>query len=201
MVVLIGMMKIIKNKKDINKLFETFTIPSIKMIYLLSSFYESTYIYKPYFSRASNSEKYVICKGFKYDQKKDSAILNTKISSLEKILEQMNSNKFVYDIYPEMDLPSGYLDKFKFMNIKIANPQQIMINDIVKYIKENNYFGDKYHSHREKQIEATKWWVSNFYPPSKNLFEKTKEDMQKIIKSSKEKSESEQTKFISSLVK
>ncbi len=183
------------------KLFETFTITSIKMIYLLSSFYNQVYIYKPYFSRASNSEKYIICKGFKYDQKKDSALLNTKIGSLEKVLEQMNSNKFVYDIYPDMDLPAGYLDKFKFMNTKIANPQQIMINEIVKYIKENNYFGEKYHAHREKQIEATKWWASNFYPPSKNLFDKTKNDMEKLLKSSKEKYEMEQAKFISSLVK
>ncbi len=190
-----------KDGSFVLKLFETFTITSIKMIYLLSSFYEKVYIYKPYFSRASNSEKYIICKGFKYDQKKDSALLNTKVGSLEKVLEQMNSNKFVYDIYPDMDLPAGYLDKFKFMNIKIANTQQIMINEIVKYIKENNYFGEKYHSHREKQIEATKWWVSNFYPPSKNLFDKSKDDMEKLLKASKEKYEMEQNKFISVLVK
>ena len=183
------------------KIFETFTIPSIKMIYLLSSFYESTYIYKPFFSRASNSEKYIICKGFKYDQKKDATLLNSKLISLEKVLESMNSNKFVYDIYPDLDLPSGYLDKFKFMNIKIANAQQIMINEIVKYIKENNYFGEKYHANREKQIEATKWWVSNFYPPSKNLYDKNKEDMQKTLKTSMEKYDMEQNKFISSLVK
>jgi hypothetical protein len=189
-----------KDGSFVIKFFETFTIPSIKMIYLLSSFYEHTYIYKPYFSRASNSEKYVVCKGFKYDQKKDLALLNSKIGSLEKVLEQMNTIKFVFDIYPDMDLPIGYLNKFKFMNIKIANSQQIMINEIVKYIKENNYFGEKYHSHREKQIEATKWWVNNFYPPSKNLYEKTKDDMAKILKSAKEKYEMEQEKFIASLV-
>ena len=190
-----------KDGSFVLKLFETFTIPSIKMIYLLTSFYTNSYIYKPFFSRTSDSEKYIICKGFKYDQIKDASLLNTKINSLEKILEQMNSNKFVYDIYPDIDLPVGYLDRFKFMNIKISNPQQIMINEIVKYIKENNYFGEKYHLYREKQIEATKWWVSNFYPPSKNLYEKTKEDMQKLLQKSKEKLESEQSKFILSLVK
>jgi hypothetical protein len=157
------------------------------MIYLLSSFYDHTYIYKPYFSRATDSEKYVVCKGFKYDQKKDSALLNSKITSLEKVLEQMNSNKFVFDIYPDMDLPTGYLHKFKFMNIKIANSQQIMINEIVKYIKENNYFGEKYHIFREKQIEATKWWVSNYFPPSNNLYEKNKEEIQKQLKLTQEK--------------
>ena len=183
------------------KIFESFTIPTIKMIYLVSSFYNQTFIYKPFYSRASNSEKYLICKGFKYDQNKDSKLLNLKISSLEKVLVEMNTNKFVYDIYPDLELPIEYLDKFKFINIRIANLQQIMINKIVTYIKENNYFGEKYHSHREKQIEATKWWVSTFYPPSKNLFDKMKDDTQKILQSSKEKKQLEETKFILQLVK
>ena len=183
------------------KIFETFTIPSIKLIYLLSSFYEETFIHKPFFSRTSNSEKYVICKGFKYDQKKDAALLDTKLKTLEGILDGMNSIKFVFDIFPDLDLPSDYLDKFKFMNIKIANPQQIMINEIVKYIKENNYFGEKYHMFREKQIDATKWWVSSFYPPSANLYETNKDQMQKLLKASLEKYQMEQTKFISTLTK
>ena len=80
--------------------------------------------------------------------------------------------KFVFDIYPDLDIPQDYLDKFTFMNIKIANPQQIMINEIVKYIKENNYFGEKYHKYKEKQIVSTKWWVNNFYPPTNNIYEK-----------------------------
>ena len=183
------------------KIFETFTIPTIKMIYLVSSFYNQTFIYKPFYSRASNSEKYLICKGFKYDQIKDSKILNLKINSLEKVLEDMNTNKFVFDIFPELKLTTEYLDKFKFINIKIANSQQIIINKIVTYIKENNYFGEKYHSHREKQIDATKWWISIFYPPSKNLFEKMKDDSQKLLQSAKEKKQIEESKFILQLVK
>ena len=44
------------------KVFETFTINTIKLIYVLASFYEECYVYKPFFSRATNSEKYIICK-------------------------------------------------------------------------------------------------------------------------------------------
>ena len=182
------------------KIFESFTIPTIKLIYLLSSFYEECYMYKPYFSRISNSEKYIVCKKFKYDQKKDSKILEPKLKSLEKVLEDMNSLKYVFDIYPDLVIPSSYLDRFKFMNIKISNPQQIMINDIVTYIKENNYYGERYHMYREKQIEATKWWVGNFYPPSNNLFEKNKEEMEKHLKTTMEKNTVEEGKFIATLV-
>lgn len=190
-----------KNGNFVLKLFETFTILSIKMIYILSSFYTETYIYKPFFSRQSNSEKYIICKGFIYDQKKDEALLERKIKSLENVLDKMSSLKFPNDIYPDLILPVDYLDKFKFINIKIANPQQIMINQIVTFIKENNYFGEKYHTYREKQIEATRWWTNNFYPPSSNLYNKNKEDLHKYLNQSLEKSTIEQNNFISNIIR
>jgi len=182
------------------KIFESFTLPTIKLLYILSSFYNETYIYKPFLSRPCESERYVILKGFKYDHKKDSVLLDKKIKSLQNILEEMNTLRFVYDIYPELIIPQPYLDKIKFINIKIANPQQIMINEIIKYIKENNYFGDKYHMFREKQIEATKWWVNSFYPPSKNLFDKNKDDLQKMLDSSIHKYNIEQEKLTSQLI-
>jgi hypothetical protein len=184
-----------KGGNFILKIFETFTLPSIKLVYLLSSFYDETYIYKPYFSRASTSEKYLVCKGFKSEKSLDS-----KIKSLENAIELMNSIKFVFDIFPALIIPQTYLDTFKFINIKVANPQQIMINEIVKYIKENNYYGEKYHNFREKQIEATKWWVNYFYPPSDNLFQKNKEDLDKLIQSSKEKNKMELDKFVAQII-
>jgi 23S rRNA U2552 (ribose-2'-O)-methylase RlmE/FtsJ len=182
------------------KVFETFTIPSLKLIYLLSSFYKNTYIYKPFYSRPYNSEKYIICKDFKLDQVKDAEQLKTKIKTLETVLAGMDINKFVYDIFPTLKLPDEYLYKMKLINIKIANTQQIMINEIVKYIKENNYFGEKYHIQINAQIEATKWWVSYFFPPN-NVYEKSKEDLMKLMTTTLDKNKAEQVQFISSLVK
>ncbi len=152
-----------KNGNFVLKIFETFTMTSLKMIYLLSSFYEKVYICKPMFSRESNSEKYVVCKGFKYDQKKDKTKLENRISQLEFILENMRTDQFLQDIFPNLILPEDYIKMFQFMNINIANKQQIMINKIVTYIKENNYFGDMYHNYRDEQIKATKWWTDTFY--------------------------------------
>jgi hypothetical protein len=71
-----------------------------------------------------------------------------------------------------------------------------MINEIVKYIKENNYFGDKYHIFRDKQIEASKWWIRNFYPPSENIFEKNKQELEKLYKATQEKLNLECDKFV-----
>tara|TARA_E500000178_G_scaffold356672_1_gene436959 strand:- start:9507 stop:10859 length:1353 start_codon:yes stop_codon:yes gene_type:complete len=145
------------------KLFETFTIVSLKIIYLISSFYDESYICKPLFSRSSNSEKYLVCKGFKYDQVKDAKLLDKKIKNLEDILSSITSDQYLQDIYPDLVLPSSYIEDFKFINIMIANDQQIMINKIITYIDGNNYYGDEYHVYKNKSIDATKWWNDTFF--------------------------------------
>ena len=143
------------------KIFETFTHVSIKLIYLISSFYEDCYIYKPYFSRNSNSEKYLICKNFKFNP--DSKELNDKITILENILKQANSKLFVNDIFPSFKVPDEYVNIFKYINISIANTQQIIINKIITYIKGNNYFGEQYHNYKDEQLKANKWWIEKFF--------------------------------------
>ena len=167
-----------ESKNFVLKFFESFTMPTIKLIYILSNCYEETYIYKPFFSKITNSERYVVCKKFKKSK---------LLKSLESVFDKMNTDKFIFDFFPDLVIPPNFLNKFKIINIKISNPQQIMCNEIVKYIKENNYFGEKYHTFRDKQIEATKWWVSNYFPPSSNLYEKNKEEIHKQLKSTEEK--------------
>jgi 23S rRNA U2552 (ribose-2'-O)-methylase RlmE/FtsJ len=54
------------NGSFILKIFDTFMKHTIDMIYLLSSFYEYVYITKPDTSRYANSEKYLVCIGFRY---------------------------------------------------------------------------------------------------------------------------------------
>ena len=150
------------------KLFETLTISSLKMIYIASTFYGDVYICKPLFSRESNSEKYLICKGFKYDQKDDKKKLDERINILEDILERMSSNLFLQDIIPDFEVPEDYKNVFRFINTEIANKQQIMINKIVTYIKKNNYFGDLYHEYKNSQIEETSKWIKKFFTEKYN---------------------------------
>tara|TARA_B110000908_G_C10239301_1_gene445179 strand:+ start:671 stop:2035 length:1365 start_codon:yes stop_codon:yes gene_type:complete len=160
------------------KLFETFTDLTIKMIMIVSSFYNESYIFKPFFSRSSNSERYLVVKGFMYDQSKDKKYLESQLSILEEILTNMNTNMFTMDIFEDMEIPSNLKNQFKFTNIKIANTQQIMINKIVLYIKGNNYFGEDFHNYKDEQMKAVDWWINSFYPDKKGY----KEVLQKNVK-------------------
>jgi 23S rRNA U2552 (ribose-2'-O)-methylase RlmE/FtsJ len=46
------------------KIFDSFMQHTVDLLYILSSFYEKTFIIKPQTSRYANSEKYVVCKGY-----------------------------------------------------------------------------------------------------------------------------------------
>jgi hypothetical protein len=187
--------KILKYQKEggnaILEFYDSFTITTLKMLYIISSFYEEVFVYKPFASRNSDVDRYLILKNFKSNKKLDNII-----SALESAVKLMDTNKFVADIYPELIIPKEFMGLFRFINIKLVNNQQIMVNDIITYIKENNYFGDKYHSYRDKQIESTQWWVNNFYPPSVSIYEKNKEELGKLYKTIQEKLNLECQKFL-----
>ena len=174
------------------KIYDTFTILTIKLIYIISNFYQDIYIYKPYFSRPSDCEKYVICKKFKNNKNLENIIIIFENILLEY---NKNQNKFIFDILPSFIIDEDYINKFKFINIKISNLQQIMVNDIISYIKANNYFGENYHKYRERQIEANAWWLHNLFPPI-SLFEKNKEDLMKLLITNAEKNELEYKNFV-----
>lgn len=53
------------------KIFDVFMIHTIDLLYILSSFYENVYITKPHTSRYGNSEKYVVCVGFLFENNRD----------------------------------------------------------------------------------------------------------------------------------
>lgn len=175
------------------KIYDTFTLPTIKLIYLLNNMFDEIYIYKPFLSRQTDSDKYIILKKFKIDND-----LDKKIKIFENIQKEINSNNnYILDIFPKLIIPEEYINKFKFINIKLVNPQQYMIHEIIKYINENNYFGEKYHIYREKQIEFSKWWKYTFYPPSNNLVIKNKEEIIKLFDNNLEKNIIEMNNFFS----
>jgi len=59
------------------KIFDIFTKTTCDIMYLLSSLYKQVYIVKPSTSRLANSEKYIVCKGFRrYPEKLINNIIN-----------------------------------------------------------------------------------------------------------------------------
>jgi len=189
---------ILKYQKEggnaILEFYDTYTITTLKMLYIVSSFFEEAFIYKPFSSRQSDVDRFLILKNFKSNKKLDNII-----STMESTLKKMDTNEYIADIFPGLIISKQFIGLFKFINIRLVNNQQIMINEIIKYIKENNYFGDKYHNFRDKQIESTQWWINNFYPPSVSIYNKNKEDLGKLYKTIQEKLNLECQKFLETM--
>ena len=111
-----------------------------------------------------------------------------------------SENKYLNDIFVDFIVPTDFINAIKFINIKLVNIEQIQLNEIIKYIQENNYFGDKYHAFKNNQIAASKWWIETFYPVSANLAKESKETLDKLFNSYLEKNNLEKEKFVANLI-
>lgn len=126
------------------KMFDLLYHTTIQLVYLLYMSYDSVYIHKPNMSRSSNSEKYIVCKGFKN---------NTNIIKL--LLDNYNHTLY-------LDIPETFID-----NIRIYNEYYItnQINTIQKIIKNINNNVKKYPS--MFQLEKSKKWCIDYKLPFK----------------------------------
>lgn len=161
------------------KIFDTYTLPTLKIICILKSLYNEVFICKPLMSRNFKEEKFLICKGFKFDQ---DTKLKKKIDSLYTLLDEMNNTQNIYDIFSNYNLDKQFTQKIVDINLNLSNNQYISINNIIEYKNSGNYFGDSYHKYKDDQIEATKWWADTFYvSDSKKLSETQKQFKQLTV--------------------
>jgi len=155
------------------RVFETFTMPVNKLIFMLSSVFDEVYLVKPLLSHMSTSEKFLVC--LNYKSKKQI------LEQLEVLLKDMNKNTKlnIVDIFPDLELPTEFITTMININTQIANKQSLAINKIVKFIKSQNYYGDMYIYGRDEQIIASKYWLNQYYPTKKE-FTKMQKNLEKL---------------------
>lgn len=152
--------KVQKNKGNfVLKIFESYTHATLKFIELLRVFYKEVYICKPYTSRISNSEKYIICKNF--DKSKATP---TIIKKLEELIVTFNKNENfnIIDIFTEYQIPEYNIENYKKINIELMIKQYIGINNIIEFDNLDNKNGIEYNEFLDKQIEASVFWNETF---------------------------------------
>jgi 23S rRNA U2552 (ribose-2'-O)-methylase RlmE/FtsJ len=141
------------------KIFESYTFTTLKFIEILRVFYKEVYICKPYTSRISNSEKYIICKDFD----KSKATPNV-IKKLEEIIITFNKNENfnIIDIFTDYQIPSTSIENYKQINIELMVRQYLGINNIVLFDNLDNKNGIEYNEFLDKQIDASVFWNELF---------------------------------------
>lgn len=133
------------------KIFDIFLKETVKLIYLLFLSYDEVHIYKPCLSRLSNSEKYIICTGFK----------GYNLELVNKLCRSFHNKDL--DIY----INYGFYQCLKEFNCKYITQQikQIKMGMDMIYKKELSIKPD------EKQIQIAINWCRKYNSPiNKNCF-------------------------------
>ena len=151
-----------KNGNFVLKMFDTFLKSSIDIIFMLSSLYSEVYITKPDTSRTANSERYIVCKGFKLH---DSSYLFNK---LHHVLIMLNNSQIdVLTIQSVIDIPLPYKFKISIAEINsiLGNQQIDNILTTLRFIENKERKGEKINTLRSANIQkCVTWCIKNKIP-------------------------------------
>ena len=160
-----------KNGTFILKMFDIFLKPSLDILFILSCFYEIVHISKPHTSRTGNSEKYIICQNFKYD---NSDKYVDKFSSIIKIVNNFTNNNIEQlTSIININIHHFFVNKVEEINCILVQQQ---INNILYTIKLINSKDKKQQIEHLKKINIDKclYWCRKYKIPHTNVLKTEK---------------------------
>jgi 23S rRNA U2552 (ribose-2'-O)-methylase RlmE/FtsJ len=144
--------------KFILKIFDCFMQHTIDILYILSSFYEKVYIMKPQTSRYANSEKYIVCIGFLYDN--HTGFYSLLVKCFEKMLQsQTNPLRFL-----NIDVSYLFIKKMEEYNAIFGQKQIQNINYTLSLMETKTKL-DKIESLIKTNIQKSMDWCSKYNIP------------------------------------
>ena len=137
------------------KIFDCFMQHTIDLIYLLTSFYESVYIMKPQTSRYANSEKYIICTGFLYDNH------SNYYTKLFTCFEMMMNNQNYPERFLKGNIPNLFIKKLDECNMIFGQQQTQNIHHTLSLIETKPRFDQIESLVKTNMKRATDWCIKH----------------------------------------
>lgn len=160
------------NGSFILKIFDIFTNVTVEMIYLLSCFYKHVFISKPNTSRQANSEKYIVCKFFKFN---NTSVLFEKIINILKVLEEkIDLNTYYIKSILNLNIQHVYTNKIEEINAILGQQQIENIRTTINHIVNKNH--GKLETLKKYNINKCIFWCEknklyhNTNPMNSNMF-------------------------------
>jgi 23S rRNA U2552 (ribose-2'-O)-methylase RlmE/FtsJ len=148
------------------KIFDVFHKATVDILYILSYYYEHVSIMKPYTSRIANSEKYVICQGFKIT---DSTKIIQQFASIFDSIKKSSSDNggestsilssllpFEHDLY--------FLNKIEDMNAMVSFQQIENITSTLSIIT-NHRNAEKLEQYKRTNVNKCIAWCEKYEIP------------------------------------
>ena len=144
------------------KMFDTFLKSSFDMIYLLSTMYENVNIFKPHTSRTANSERYIVCTDFKYDNIEH---LYNKFYTVLKVLNHPSLDKSFIKSILDIKYPYKFKQNIEEINSIIGGQQIDNIQTTVRFIENKERRSEKIQQKKDSNIQkCISWCIKNNIP-------------------------------------
>jgi len=153
------------NGSFVLKMFDTFLKSSVDIIFLLSSLYTNVSIVKPDTSRTANSERYIVCQGFKLH---DSTYLFEKLHHTLIMLNNSLIDDMTIESVINIELPYKFKLSIAEINSIIGNQQIDNILTTLRFIENKERKGEKINTIRSTNIQkCITWCIKNKIPYNK----------------------------------
>lgn len=137
-----------KDGTFIIKFFDLFSYKTLQLLYLLYNCYSFVDIYKPLTSRSSNSEKYIICSGFRGCPNEVKDVLKNHYDTCEEL---------------HIEVPETFIKEINHYNNLFVGSQMKTIKEILKVIKGKSISENDGPS--GEQIEKAIKWCNEYNLP------------------------------------
>lgn len=154
------------NGHFILKIFDIFEKCTTEILYLLSCFYKKIIICKPDTSRVANSEKYIVCKFFKYS---DTGNISKKFINIIKVLEKVDFNEYIISSMLNIPMHFYFIKNVLEINAILGHQQIENILYTIKIITHKDRKHEKISSLKHNNIQkCITWCINNNIPYNKN---------------------------------
>lgn len=147
------------------KFFDTFTQASIDMIYILCCMYETVEVNKPKSSRMANSEKYIVCKNFRYDNIDH---ISQKLIQIIKIFETIDMKTCFISSFLKTPWQLLFKNKITDINSILTQQQITTIFKTIKLIENKERKIDKVNKLKQTNIQKCIRWCIEYNIPYNN---------------------------------
>ena len=123
---------------------------------------------KPNTSRSANSEKYVICSNFKYN---DTSYYFKEFSTTLAMLNNIDLNNTYINRFLDFDINFKYISTIREINTILSQQQINNISKTLKLIENTERKREKYSTQQYKNIQKCTQWCIKYQIPY-NKFDK-----------------------------
>ena len=181
---LIRIILIVLNTQSTNgsfvlKIYGIFYKPMIDFIYIVSSLFDKTCVFKPSVSKTALFDKYVVCQNFmKNSNGNTKKIITNNCQVLRNFLKTNkifnNSNNSINSINSILDfnIPTYYMIKIVDINSLLGQQQLECLNGILNILRNKNK-KDKIESYKKIGIQKSILWCERYKIPHVSISDKT----------------------------